>query len=393
MGSSPLPRFALAAAVALLAGCSKEPALGEPFVTSTLEQALAAAGQQGKVVFVDFGATWCGPCKRLAATTLVDTKVRDWLREHTVPLRIDIDEAKDLAAEFHIDSVPTMLFLRPDRSELGRITGYRDADALLAEAEQRLQGISAVDEAKAAVTASPRDAQKQMTLMHELTAAGKYEEALTAADAYWEASRSSMAQAGVRRSFFLSDMEALAAKYPPASERMRSWLRDARRRVESGKPDIGAAMDFTALAQKLGESEAVLDVATALEKRGADGKAAAGMLAAIASKELVAARHYALVANSGMCTPAMVKTQLSVLKSMPQVPGMTDETRTLHRFAIEHALPAFEALAGVGRLDEAKEIADAILRFDGSAEVRGQLVAAAKRAGNEELAKEYSERR
>src|SRR5262252_4624776 len=124
MGCSPLPRFAVAAAAtAMLTGCSKEPALGEPFVTSTLEQALAAAGQQSKVVFVDFGATWCGPCKRLAATTLVDTRVRDWLREHTVPLRIDIDEEKELAGEFHIASVPTMLFLRPDRSELGRITG------------------------------------------------------------------------------------------------------------------------------------------------------------------------------------------------------------------------------------------------------------------------------
>jgi thioredoxin-like negative regulator of GroEL len=123
-------RVALSAGIVLclllLFACGKATAACQ---NPKLAKALADANAAGKVVFVDFGAEWCEPCKRLASTMLTDATVVAWLREHAIPLTIDIDESQDLARDFHVQSVPTMLFLRPDGMELGRITGFVDAGA------------------------------------------------------------------------------------------------------------------------------------------------------------------------------------------------------------------------------------------------------------------------
>lgn len=142
-----------------LAGCTSDAgASGES--VATLDRALDAARKDGKVVFLEFGATWCEPCKRLKATTLSDPRVTEWLGERAVTVELDIDQTPELAVEFKVRSVPTMVFVRPDRTVLGTITGYRDPDALLTEAERRIQGVSATNEAERALAAQPHATQR-----------------------------------------------------------------------------------------------------------------------------------------------------------------------------------------------------------------------------------------
>lgn len=60
-------------------------------------------------VLVDFGATWCGPCKALAP--IVD-KIAD---ENVGKLRVakvDIDESPGVAQRYGIRSAPTVLLFR-----------------------------------------------------------------------------------------------------------------------------------------------------------------------------------------------------------------------------------------------------------------------------------------
>lgn len=60
-------------------------------------------------VLVDFGATWCGPCRALAPI------VEDLAKEYAGKLKVatvDIDQAPALAQQFNIMSVPTIIFFK-----------------------------------------------------------------------------------------------------------------------------------------------------------------------------------------------------------------------------------------------------------------------------------------
>merc|ERR1712224_793749 len=67
---------------------------------------LSAAGS--KLVVVDFHATWCGPCKMIAPHIVeMDGKM-----DNVVFLKVDVDEAEDVAAEYNISAMPTFVFIK-----------------------------------------------------------------------------------------------------------------------------------------------------------------------------------------------------------------------------------------------------------------------------------------
>lgn len=59
-----------------------------------------------KPVLVDFFATWCGPCKRLAP---VLDEVASEVGEKAHVYKVDIDQSPDIAARYKVSSVPTLM--------------------------------------------------------------------------------------------------------------------------------------------------------------------------------------------------------------------------------------------------------------------------------------------
>ena len=62
-----------------------------------------------KLVIVDFWATWCGPCRMLSP--LLD-EVEAEMEDKVEVVKVNVDDADEIAMRFRIMSIPTLLFFK-----------------------------------------------------------------------------------------------------------------------------------------------------------------------------------------------------------------------------------------------------------------------------------------
>ncbi|MDD2445281.1 MAG: thioredoxin [Clostridia bacterium] len=79
-----------------------------------------------KPVLVDFTATWCGPCRML--TPILEQVTEENNGEFDI-VKIDVDECEDLAREFGIMSIPTLIVFK-DGKPIKREIGLRNKLAI-----------------------------------------------------------------------------------------------------------------------------------------------------------------------------------------------------------------------------------------------------------------------
>lgn len=60
-------------------------------------------------VLIDFWAAWCGPCRMLSPT--VD-EIADEYEGKAVVAKCNVDDAEDVAMQFRIRNIPTLLFFK-----------------------------------------------------------------------------------------------------------------------------------------------------------------------------------------------------------------------------------------------------------------------------------------
>jgi thioredoxin 1 len=80
-----------------------------------------------KIVLVDFFATWCGPCQMLAP---VLKQVKDNLGERITILKIDVDKNQELASQYQVRGVPTMLLFQKGK-QLWRQSGVLTKEEII----------------------------------------------------------------------------------------------------------------------------------------------------------------------------------------------------------------------------------------------------------------------
>ncbi|CAF2324616.1 unnamed protein product [Rotaria sp. Silwood2] len=99
-----------------------------------LRSELGDEKNKGKLIIIDFFATWCGPCVRIAP------KIEEWssndFKGKVVFLKCDTDQAEAVSQEYSIEAMPTFVFIK-DEIEIHRIVGA-NVEQLKADIETRM---------------------------------------------------------------------------------------------------------------------------------------------------------------------------------------------------------------------------------------------------------------
>lgn len=110
--------------------------------------------EKNDIVFLDFWAAWCGPCRNFAPTYEAAADAHPDI----VFGKIDTEAQQELAASFQIRSIPTIAVIR------GNIMVFRESGALPANAlNQVIDGVRALDmdEVRADIALQQQEQQQQ----------------------------------------------------------------------------------------------------------------------------------------------------------------------------------------------------------------------------------------
>ena len=93
------------------------------FATFNINEARKKAGEEGKLLFIDFHAVWCTPCQWMDQTTFKDEDVANALNQNFVAVKVDIDnfDGYDLKTAYDVKYLPTMLIFNSQGQLLDRV--------------------------------------------------------------------------------------------------------------------------------------------------------------------------------------------------------------------------------------------------------------------------------
>ena len=100
--------------------------VGIAFEDISLDEALARASVEGKMVFVDCYIQTCGPCKFMARNVFPQKECGDYMNPRFVSVMKDLEvegEGVEIARKYGVVIYPTFLLLNPDGSLFYKIEG------------------------------------------------------------------------------------------------------------------------------------------------------------------------------------------------------------------------------------------------------------------------------
>lgn len=364
--------LALAVSLPFLA-CFAPPGEG-PFAKLSLPEALAKAGETKKVVMVDVFTTWCGPCKKLDAETWPDARVSAWLGEHAVAIKLDADREKETAKQHRIGAYPTLLFLKPDGTEIGRLVGFRPPETFLKEAGDLLAGKTPLDALREKVAqGGENDPMLRQDLGEALADAGRHEEALAQYLWCWDRGlEHSQSYVGVRGSFLLSRIRALAQDHPPALAAMRQRRDACEAALMGGKVTMDLARDLPELNKLCDNRAGTLRVYDAVRSRESldqwERVAIRTWLFRAVIDDLLEAERYQDVLDGGGDYDAAVSQQIAlhgfsqaVGKDDPELQGMQEMLKSR---VVDDCARYYQALLGTAQTEAARALGQRLIDFD-----------------------------
>ena len=84
------------------------------------------AGLKNKIAMVNFGASWCGPCREIEP---IIEDMREKYRDRAHVVQVDINTASSLANNYMVQSIPTLIFFDHGQ-EVTRLIGLQSRETI-----------------------------------------------------------------------------------------------------------------------------------------------------------------------------------------------------------------------------------------------------------------------
>ncbi|GJM33113.1 MAG: hypothetical protein DHS20C18_21140 [Saprospiraceae bacterium] len=151
-------------------------AQGIEFFHGSWEEALAKAKMEEKIIFVDAYASWCGPCKRMAANVFPLPEVGEFFNKNFISLKLDMEKDKEgikFRQKYPVSAFPTLYFIDYNEEVIQVVRGAQQADALIKLGEGALQKVDRSGEFEEAYEQGDRNPELVYNYVKALNRAGK----------------------------------------------------------------------------------------------------------------------------------------------------------------------------------------------------------------------------
>ena len=158
--------FALLCTVLALPAMAQE-GKGIQFFKGTFAQALAKAKSEGKPLFVDFYAVWCGPCKKMEKQIFTQPEVGEYFNKHFVAVQLDAEKPEnvDAAKTYKVEAFPTLGIFDGEGKALSINVGYMNAQELMAMAKTAVGEVKGFEQLYKEYRQNPNDLTIQQDLL------------------------------------------------------------------------------------------------------------------------------------------------------------------------------------------------------------------------------------
>lgn len=223
------------------------------FADGSYSEILALAEKENKIVMIDFVTDWCKWCVETDKKVYTNQEVYSFANQNQINWKIDAEkgEGPELAKKYKVKGFPTIIFTKPDGTEIDRIYGYLPADQFLVRMKEYHSGKNTYGALKAALEASPDDPASNYLYAEKIISNGLDGDVKSNLEKCMKTDPGNSSGYADDAEFLLAyvnedakALESVLAKYPESNKAKDAYMNLASFYSASETPDYAKARDM-----------------------------------------------------------------------------------------------------------------------------------------------------